>query len=154
MFTGIGRVWLRAGVVLSLGCAAAGLFLGGCRNDSGPERVLVSGTITYDGKPIPGGEIRFMPLATSAVPMAGAEIKDGKYRVDGYGGVPVGTHKIEIDAYRADATGRKGNAPPSMMARGVQRFQYLPRRYNFDSQMRITIEPGSTEIIKNFDLKD
>ena len=108
----------------------------------------MSGTVTYNGKPIPAGDIRFVPVATSAVPMAGAEIKDGQYRVDGRGGVPVGTHKIEIDAYRADATGRKGNAPPPMMARGVQRFQYLPKRYNFDSQMKITIEPGSREITK------
>jgi hypothetical protein len=96
-----------------------------------------------------------MPLATSAVPMAGAEIKDGQYRVDGHGGVPVGTHKIEIEAYRADPTGQKtGNLPPPMMARGVKRFQYLPSRYNFDSQMQITIEPGSPAMTKNFDLTD
>jgi hypothetical protein len=96
-----------------------------------------------------------MPVASSAVPMAGAEIIDGKYKVDGRGGVPIGTHKVEIDAYRADPTGLKtGNAPPPIMARGAPRFQYLPKRYNFDSQLKITIEPGSREITKDFDLTD
>ena len=125
--------------------------LTGCGRDRGPERVVVSGTITYQGNPISVGMIRFMPTATSPVPMAGAPIKDGAYKVDGHGGVPVGTYKIEIEGYRMDPKHVPSDAP---MARGTPRTQYLPKRYNVESQLQITIEPGSPEITKNFDLTD
>lgn len=83
--------------------------------------------------------------------MAGTGIKDGRYKVDGHGGVPVGTHKIEIEAYRVDPKYLKSGAPT---ARGIPRTQYLPKRYNADSQVQIAIEPGSKEITKDFDLTD
>jgi hypothetical protein len=142
---------LRASVAISLVSATAAVFFGGC-GDRGPERVVVSGAVTYNGKPIPAGDIRFVPVGTSGAPMTGAEIKDGKYTADGYGGVPVATHKIE--AYRADPTGKTGNAPPPIMARGAPRHQYLPKRYNIDSELKITVEPGSKQITKDFDLAD
>jgi len=149
-----GCCWLRVCLAVAAGGVLA-TFLTGCGKDRGPERVVVSGTVTYNGKPIPEGNIRFMPVATSAVPMAGAEIKDGEYKVDGRGGVPVGTHKIEIEAYRTEPSDPKpGETPPPMMARGAPRIQYLPKRYHVDSQLQITIEPGSREITKDFDLTD
>jgi hypothetical protein len=43
---------------------------------------------------------------------------------------------------------------PARLARGTARIQYLPKHCNVDSKMTITIEPGSGEISKNFDLKD
>jgi hypothetical protein len=125
--------------------------LAGCGGDRGPERTVVSGTVTYNGKPLTNGSIRFMPTATSAVPMAGAGIKDGAYKVEGHGGVPVGTHKVEIEAYRVDPKYVKPEMP---MSRGVPRTQYIPKRYNTDSNLQITIEPGSSQITKNFDLTD
>ena len=127
----------------------------GCGADRGPERVVVFGTVTHNGKPISEGTIRFLPVATSAVPMAGTDIRDGKYKVDGRGGVPVGTHTIDIEAFRVDTGALKpGAGVPSAMARGVRRVQYLPKRYNEDSQLQITIEPGSKQINKDFDLTD
>lgn len=149
-----GSCSLRVCLAVTVGGVLA-TFLTGCGGDQGPERVVVSGTVTYNGKPIPEGDIRFMPVAASAVPMAGAEIKDGKYKVDGRGGVPVGTYKIEIEAYRVEPSAVKpGETPPPMMARGAPRIRYLPKRYNVDSQLQITIEPGSPEITKDFNLTD
>jgi hypothetical protein len=144
------------GVVLCLGWAIAAVCFIGCRGDRGPERVIVSGTVTYNGKPIGEGEIRFMPVAASVVPMAAAEINDSKYRVDLRGGVPVGTHKIEIEAVRVDKSRLKPGQPmpPSARLRGVPFQQYIPKRYNLDSELQITIEPGCREITKDFDLKD
>ena len=140
---------LRVCLAVAVGGVLA-TFLTGCGGDQGPERVVVSGTVTYNGQPIPKGDIRFMPVATSAMPMAGAEIIDGKYKVDGRGGVPVGTYKIEIEAYRM-----KSGAPyPAIMGRGAPRIQYLPKRHNADSKERITIESGSEDIVKDFSLTD
>ena len=54
---------------------------GGCGGDRGPERVVVSGTVTHNGKPIPEGVIRFVPAPTCPVPTAGTTIVNGKYAV-------------------------------------------------------------------------
>ena len=35
--------------------------LAGCMGDPGPKRYRVSGEITFDGKPVPHGEIVFTP---------------------------------------------------------------------------------------------
>jgi hypothetical protein len=53
----------------------------------------VSGTVTYDGKPIADGQISFLPLGGKGTP-AGAPIVGGKYRVDK--GLDVGPHRVEI----------------------------------------------------------
>jgi hypothetical protein len=128
-------------------CSIAVAVLAGCGGDKGPERVVVTGTVTYNGKPIPTGTVQFTPVQTSLVPAAGADITDGKYRADIHGGVPVGTHNIAIEAYRP-VKGPRGSAHEN----GLQ--QYIPRKYNADSRMQITIAPGSREIAKNFDLTD
>jgi hypothetical protein len=146
--------WLiRVGLVLSLGCAITTVFLSGCGGNRGPERVIVSGTVTYHGKPIAVGTIRFVPAGTSGMPASGAFIENGTYRADGQGGVPVGTSKVEIDAFRP--VSRPGQPAAVAPLRGrEERVQYLPKRFNVDSQLQIKIESGSGEITKNFDLKD
>ncbi len=118
----------------------------GC-GPSGPERVVVSGTVTYNGKPIEDGRIDFMPTKKSAVPMSGAVIQNGKYRVETKGGVPVGTHKIRIEAFG-------GSPAPGQVMKPGTRPQYLPPKFNVGSQMEFTVESGSKEVTENFELKD
>jgi hypothetical protein len=130
-------------IVLLLGICC----LAGC-GDRGPDRVVVSGTVTFNGKPLPHGNIRFMPTGDSAVPMAGTIVRDGVYKVERHGGVPVGAYKIEIEAYQVD---KRHTNPDSPMARGAPRIQYLPKRYNANSELTITIEPGRA-IVKDFAL--
>ena len=131
-------------------CFITAALMSGCGGDRGPERVVVSGTITYNGKPISRGLIRFVPDAKSSVPSAAAEIVDGQYRAASYGGVAVGTHKIEIDAYRQAP--EKPGVPIEFSRRARQ--QYLPTKYNRDSQEKITIESGSGKITRDFQLTD
>jgi hypothetical protein len=131
--------------LLFMGSAFVAL-AGGCGGDPGPERIIVSGTITYNGKPIPEGEIRFVPTATSAVPLTIARVVDGRYRADHLGGVPVGTHKIEIQAFHSAA----GKA----VALGPAPQNYLPKRFNTESQRQIMIDSGAREVTQNLDLTD
>jgi hypothetical protein len=145
-------VWRRVSLALWLGCALTLACSSGCNRDRGPERVVVSGAVTYQGKPIPEGRIRFTPLPNFPVPVSGASIADGKYKVDGHGGVPVGTHKVQIEAYHKVAVKPGELAPP--MSRGFVGRQYLPKKYNDDTQIEIKVEPGSRDIVKNFELAD
>ena len=126
------------------------LYLAAVGGDRGPERVVVSGTVTYNGKPIADGAILFAP--TSAVPTVGGVIMDGKYKVDGLGGVPVGTHKVRFEAFRADPLA--GKDPQRVRFGDTVRRQYLPGKFNTDSQMEMTISPGSRPVTKNFELTD
>jgi hypothetical protein len=141
-------------VLLTLGWALIAVSLGGC-GDRGPQRVIVSGRVTYNGKPISSGVILFVPLPSCPVPSAAAEITDGKYRVDARGGVPVGTHKIKIEGYRKPANApQPSTAALSGLPAPTLREQYVPSRYNAGTQLEITIPSGSGTITKDFDLTD
>ena len=137
-----------------LGCACAITLLSGCGSDQGPERVVVSGLATYNGKPVPDGIIRFVPDKSASKPMMATVIKDGKYNAEGLGGVPTGTHKVQIEAMRAVRRGPppKPGEPAPLHADGLQ--QYIPQKYNAKTQLEITVPPGSGPITKNFDLAD
>ena len=76
----------------------------GCGGSGGDvERSEVSGSVTYKGQPIEEGLIRFVPEKGTAGPVSAAPIANGKYTIDAKGGVPVGTHRVEIEAYQVDA---------------------------------------------------
>ena len=62
----------------------------------------------------------------------------------------MGTHRIQIEAYRK-ITPRPGSSE-RLDPRASE--QYLPAKYNVNTQLEITIPPGSREITKNFDLTD
>jgi hypothetical protein len=76
--------------------------LAGCGGSSGgPQRYAVSGTVTFDGKPVPKGSITLEPNAESgnSGPGGGAEIVDGKYNTGVEKGVIGGAYKIRIVGY-------------------------------------------------------
>ena len=145
-------------VVLCAGwMVVAAAVLGGCSRDHGPERVIVSGTVSFNGKPVSEGFIRFSPLPTHQVPTTGAIIAEGKYCVDARGGVPVGSHNIQIEAYRKlPAAARKAimmspTRPPEATL-DDHREQWLPAKYNTNTKLQIAIESDSRKITKNFEL--
>jgi hypothetical protein len=144
--TGVVRARSQIYIIVCMSGVLATIIFCGCGR-RGPERVVVSGSVTYNGKPIPEGTVRFLPPQSSSMPATTAIIKDGAYQASGLGGVAVGTYKIEIEAFR-QAPEQKA----SPMVRDIPRVQYLPKRFNADSKMEITIEPGSTAITKDFTL--
>lgn len=131
-------------------CAAC-LGCSGSLSDE-PERVLVSGTVSYAGQEIAEGEIRFVPTEGTIAPSSSAIIKDGAYRADHKGGVPVGTHRVEIRAYRPDedVTGEIPGVPEGE----VPKEQFLPAKYNAESDLTLTVESGSDPITKDYDLEE
>jgi hypothetical protein len=142
-------------LVLWLSAALMTTLLAGCGDDRGPERVVVSGTVTYNGKPIPDGSIRFVPTAASAAPISGAPIVAGRYKIESRGGVAMGTYRVQIEAYRQAAN---QNAPAAPLRHGLptgeMREQYLPARHNTQTQLQTTIESGRREVTKDFELTD
>lgn len=75
--------------------------LGGCGGDSGPRRYQVSGTVTYDGKPVVKGFIYFSPDVENGNdgPGGGAMINQGLYRTELSKGIVGGSHHVRIVGY-------------------------------------------------------
>jgi len=63
-------------------------FIAGCGGGGGPQKYTVSGKVTYGGKPISSGDIRFEPKAgeINAETIAHTRIRDGNYTTEVVGG--------------------------------------------------------------------
>jgi len=90
------------------------------RPSPGPELKMhsVFGVVTLDGEPIAEGELRFVPMNGKLNPDI-AKIKYGKYVAQ----VKDGEHKVQIRALKE----------------GVQ---YVPARFNDDTELRFVAEEG------------
>ncbi|MBA2115871.1 hypothetical protein [Bremerella alba] len=87
---------ILAGVASAIGCGSS---------QSGPPRFQVSGKANFDGNPIPGGEILFVPDASEGNRGTATllEIKDGQYTTEDGNGLIGGAYKIEISGFSQDA---------------------------------------------------
>jgi hypothetical protein len=86
-----GRAILMFGVVA---------IVSGCGPD-GPSRYSISGSVTFQGKPVPVGFIKFEPDTTkgNAGPGTGAPIKDGNYNVPSAKGILGGHYRVIVDGF-------------------------------------------------------
>ena len=122
------------------------------------DRVIVHGTVHFAGEPVQSGVIRFVPTGGTATPPGAAQIINGTYRVEARGGVPVGTHAIEIEAFHPLPPGKKNPEMEAMKKEHPHftfpesREQYIPARYNEKTELTVTIPPGSGEFEHNIEL--
>ena len=82
--------------------------LSGCGSDGLPSKV-VHGTITFNGEKVMLGQVRFVPIEGTPGPASFSSIEDGKYRIEARGGVPVGKHRVEVQAKKKTGRQRKGH---------------------------------------------
>jgi hypothetical protein len=91
------------------------------------------------------GQIRFIPQDVPA-PVTIAPVEAGDYRCELAGGVPVGTHRVEILAWNPQDPQPKGPGEKP-------RRQLLPKQYNKQSQLVCTIEVHDGPVQKDFALE-
>jgi hypothetical protein len=119
-------------------CAILGGVSAGC-GDSGPRKYDVSGKVSWDGNPIPVGDIMFVPEAADVAREAG-KIKDGAYHLKAF----AGKYKVEIRATR-EVPGKKGPM-------GEQAIEdYIPEKYNAQTILNADVGPNKREF--DFSLK-
>jgi len=126
------RSWFAVALLAALFATA------GCDSEKGPKKIAVSGTVKFDGQPMPDGDIMFTPDDKSVGP-EGGKIKDGKYSFK----VREGKNKVQIFATR-EVPGKKG----PMGEQAVE--QYVPEKYNNQTTLSAEVASGKTE--HNFDL--
>jgi hypothetical protein len=115
----------------------------GCGDDNG--RVSLSGKVTYDGKPIEIGQIRFVPAPGTSASLTVERIKNGRYDSNTSGGVPVGSFQVAIRSYHPDDPVPMGpTAPP--------RRQLLPAKYNSQTELEVILKSGQKQLEYDFEL--
>jgi hypothetical protein len=100
---------LALSLVAMLGCAS-------------PETVEVSGSVTWEGAPVPHGDITFFDLDPH-VPAAAGKIVDGAYAFR----CKPGKKRVEISSYRLS-----GKKTPEGKSIGEM---YIPEQYNSNSTL-------------------
>lgn len=114
----------------------------GC--DGSPATYTVSGSVSYQGKPVTGGLINFMP--TAGQPLGGRINEDGTYSYR----LPAGEFKVRIDTPPPMPEGwEEGDPLPKPKPRQVpEKFgQYR------SSGLTTTVDAGSSSQTINFDLQ-
>src|SRR5262245_38511749 len=88
----------------------------GCGPRSG-NRVAVSGTVTFDGQPVDGGAIVFLPQGDGASDRArsGSGIEAGKYAIPAEKGPAPGKYRVEIRWPRPTGKQIPSDDPPNLM---------------------------------------
>ena len=109
------RQLLFASLSMMLGLVLAGCSGGG---EAGAERIELSGAVTFEGKPVPYGQITFTPDATKGGtgPGGTATIENGRYQTVPDKGPTAGPHVAVITGYSSQEPEQPGGAPPLLFA--------------------------------------
>jgi len=127
------------------------LVLSGCGTqlDDEPSRRVVQGTVIYEEAPITDGLIRFTPLGEKGGPASSAYIENGTFIIDHKGGVPLGKHRVQVEAYRP--VDKKLEDSP--MDDGPSKEQFLPEEWNSASTLEFQVDAGQEPLKHEFNLK-
>ena len=119
----------------------AALLACGCSGAEGGRR-QVSGEITLDGEPLPGGWIYFRPQAEGH--SSAGEITAGNFNIPAKQGLVAGTYTVAIE-YR-QPTGRMQKVYTGEEIEEVK--QIVPPQYNEATTLSATIEPSGKNELK------
>ncbi|MEW4454949.1 hypothetical protein AB1L30_19945 [Bremerella sp. JC817] len=91
----------RLGTAMVLLLIAAAPTLLGCGSHDAFSRVIVEGSVQYDGQPVPKGAIWFVPQASMGIeaPTGFALIRDGKYKTERLKAPIAGSYSIKITGF-------------------------------------------------------
>ncbi|HEX6961917.1 MAG TPA: hypothetical protein VF175_08630 [Lacipirellula sp.] len=149
-------------IALLLAAVAAG-----CGGPS--DKVPVEGVVTFNGKKVLNGDIRFVPEPGTVGTATFAPIVDGHFKAGEKGGVAIGEHRVILRAFILEDVGAAaGGGQGDILASGsprsdrpsipVYRFegreQFLPPEYNARAGLTISVTGEQNPQIENFNLRD
>jgi hypothetical protein len=145
----LGRVLLLGLLVVAVGCRSQG---------------SVTGKVTFNGEPMPGGTVSFLPVKGTGGGNATIDPKDGSYHMDK---LPVGKVKVAVLPAQEPKLpkGVKGIGPPKdtplpeeakgafNLGKGGGKYVPVPKEYTDPetSKLEVEVKPGQNTY--NIDLK-
>jgi len=112
-------------------------FAVGCGDKTG-GRVGLSGTVTFQGKPLDRGNILFIP-STPGPTQTGAEIKDGKFTIIKEQGLVPGKYKVSISSPDGVTPDASSNQPPGPSGNFASKERITPE-FNTNSKEEIEVK--------------
>jgi hypothetical protein len=133
----------------------------GCGPDDGiGKRYPVSGTVTYQGKPVPRGTVTFTPESTEGRPAAADIDPDGSYTATtatpGDGMLP-GKYRVSIHAVESDMSvvkGKVGGTHRVDLIAKAPKKALVPSKYADPSTSQLTVEVKPESNTFDFKLTD
>jgi len=134
--------------LIVLGCLT--LVATGCSGNKGPKLVPVSGKVTLDGKPLPGGVVNFFPAKEpdSKYHSVATIDSSGTYKLttNGKDGAPLGSYKVTVATEMPPGADVKpGEMPPKLPA--------IHHKYKILDQTPLTVEVVESPAAGAYDLK-
>ncbi len=132
----------------SVGCcclvvaALATFMTSGC---GGGSKGNVTGTVKFDGQPLPTGTITFQTQHD----VIHADIKDGKYTIPN---VEVGPVKVAVETHQTGVMGPSLSGAPVAPKADAGKFVPIPAKYANVESSTLTYEVKAGENTKDFDL--
>jgi hypothetical protein len=127
------------------------LMLSGC---GGAGEGGVSGSVTFRGQPLEEGSIQFCTAGERSVPVAGARVVAGHYKVPSSHGLAPGTYVVRISSPEPIAAPPKDEKAASPFAMSApQTRERIPAKYNARSTLTAEVRAGERARF-DFDLKD
>ncbi len=147
--------WRTTSVLRNVALGLIVLLIGGCGWWGVPSTVVVHGTVTCGDDPVDLGLIRFTPINGTQGPRSAGEIRDGHYRIDARGGVPVGRHRVEIIAERrtGEQVLSETDFEPGVLLMVDKTVRVGPSQYHSDQSPLVVDVSRSTRQL-DFDLPE
>jgi hypothetical protein len=140
-------------------CALPFAFLIGCgAKAEGPELATVSGTVTYQGKPLEGALVVFLPETPGAPSASGSTDESGTFElmthIPGDGAV-IGKHRVSITARGPDKTLPEGQSVSGLPGGNTEPGDPLiPQKYFSHNASGLTAEVKGGSNTLDFELND
>jgi len=135
------------------------LLLTGCGR-SGPERVDVTGTFSYDGKPVAEGALELIPKPGTNAPAQPITVRDGKFSAKGEYGVLVGDYQVIFHSYKVGAVtsseqkDESGKVADDVLPAFRPNIELLPKKYSTEqSTETLSLKSGDGSKTVAYDLK-
>lgn len=120
-------------ISLGLNAALFLLILSGCGSSDGPATYPVSGTVTFDGQPVPSGQIIF-ESADGQTGSAAGKIEQGKFSCR----TVAGQKRVKVLAVR-EVPGKFDESNPG--ERVPLKEMYIPARYYAQTELTAEVTP-------------
>jgi hypothetical protein len=107
----------------------------------GEKRRALSGSVTFQGRPLEHGRITFLTTSGPPGPVCGALIREGRYEVPAAQGLEPGTYRVAISC---PVPG--GVLTPAEKAAGAspKAKELLPPQYNEASTLTVAVQARGT----------